>query len=641
MDLFTPIKVGNIILKNRIIFPPLTTGYEDKNGAITKKSIEFYKRIAAGGVSYIVIGDISPVRTISPTPKLYEDSLIQSFKELTEAIHKEGTLIGAQIFHPEYDPEESANLFKKGDLGALRIKLHNDMENFCNDISIDKIHIIQDQMVSCAKRAVKAGFDVIQIHGDRTIGMFCSPIMNKRTDEYGGSLENRARFALELVRKIREELPDTPLEYKLAMIRMEPRYGKGGPTIEEGSILAKWLEEEGINMIHACQANHTKIGDTLPAMGMQPYGCFVDMAEAIKKSVDIPVSAVGRIITPEFAEEIIASGKADIVSLGRQLLCDPDWPKKVKEGKSADIRYCIMCNKGCTDKITGRSSIGCVLNAENGYEGEKMIIPTEDKKKVVVIGGGIAGLEAARVAAIKGHSVTLFEKDTKLGGQLNIAAIPPRKDEMIRAINYLSHSLVVAGVELVLGREVKEEDILNIKPDAVIIAVGSENITIPVKGSERPNVLSAWKVLSNEQLCGNSVAVIGGGLVGSETAEFLAEKGIDVSIIEMLDVIAKEESSSIRPTMIKNLEKNLVKLYTNHKLIEIKSNLIVCENKEGQRVEIPCHYVIMAVGAKPIKFNSEKLTAAGIKVTYIGDCKERASDIENAIKTAYDTANSI
>ena len=361
----------------------------------------------------------------------------------------------------------------------------------------------------------------------------------------------------------------------------------------------------------------------------------------MKQAVNVPVSCVGRIIDPEMAERALDSGKADIVALGRPLLCDPDWVVKLEAGKGCDIRRCISCNKGCTDNIQNRSFLSCVLNAENGYELTRSITPAQTKKKVAVIGGGVAGMEAARVAAAKGHEVVLFEKSAQLGGQLNIACVPPRKEEMRRATANLVHEVTSAGVTLRMGKAVTAEDVLAEKPDAVILAVGASSFAPAIPGKENTNVCDAWQVLAGAQQVYGKVAVIGGGMVGCETAEYLAERGCKVSVVEMMDKIANGESNTILPTLMENYARYGVEQYVNHKVSQIALDHILCEDKEGNTVTIPCDYVVLAVGARPVAFDAEPLKAAGIPVIAVGDCGERAADISNAIRTAYDAANSL
>lgn len=640
MELLTPIKVGNITLKNRIMFPPLTTGYEGRDGSITEQSKAFYTRLAKGGVSYIVLGDVSPVASFSPTPRLFHDGQIAGFKDLADSVHAYGAKIGVQIFHPEYDVNALIELFQKKDMMGVRQKMHHDMEHYVTDVTEEQLMDIIQKMCDCAVRAEKAGIDFVQVHGDRLVGCLCSPLMNRRTDKFGGSFENRTRFAVMLVKALRQAVPGMGIDYKFSVIT--PERGKGGIPLAEAVDFAKLLEKAGVDMLHVAQANHTgNMADTIPPMGVQPYGFFVDIAGQVKQAVKVPVSCVGRIIDPEMAERALDSGKADIVALGRPLLCDPDWVAKLEAGKGCDIRRCISCNKGCTDNIQNRSFLSCVLNAENGYELTRSITPAQTKKKVAVIGGGVAGMEAARVAAAKGHEVVLFEKSAQLGGQLNIACVPPRKEEMRRATANLVHEVTSAGVTLRMGKAVTAEDVLAEKPDAVILAVGASSFAPAIPGKENTNVCDAWQVLAGAQQVYGKVAVIGGGMVGCETAEYLAERGCKVSVVEMMDKIANGESNTILPTLMENYTRYGVEQYVNHKVSQIALDHILCEDKDGNTVTIPCDYVVLAVGARPVAFDAEPLKAAGIPVIAVGDCGERAADISNAIRTAYDAANSL
>lgn len=631
-----PIEVGGQTFKNRIMFPPLTTGYE-KNGMISEQDMGFYTRLAKGGVGYIVMGDVAPINSFSPTPKLFDDSQIPAFKALADSVHAYGTKLGVQLFHPEYDVDAINSLFMQKKFDEMRQRLHHDMMFFTDEVSEEMLMAIIDKMCACAVRAQKAGVDVIQIHGDRLNGCLCSTRMNHRTDKFGGSLENRVRFARMLTRAIRKAVPDMVIDYKLSIVT--PQRGKGGIDEADAVQFAQWLVEDGVDMFHVAQANHTgNMADTIPPMGVQPYGFFVKIAGDIKKAVNVPVSAVGRIVDAEMAERVIESGMADMVAMGRPLLADPDWGTKIAAGKACDIRRCISCNKGCTDAIQNRQFLSCVLNAENGYENTRSIQPAAQKKKIAVLGGGPAGLEAARVAALRGHDVTLFEKTTTLGGQLNIACVPPRKEEMRRAAQDLIHAVCNAGVHLCMGQTRTAEQLKDAGFEAVINAVGAHSAAPRIPGIDSVNVADAWKVLAGEQQVYGTVAVIGGGMVGCETAEYLAARGCKVSVIEMMDKIAAGESTTILPTLLENYKTYGVEQYPSHKVKEFRMDAVVCENKDGAEVTIPCDYIVLAMGARSNEFDAAALEAAGIPVYSIGDAAGKAADISNAIRTGYDTA---
>ena len=604
---------------------------------ISEQDMGFYTRLAKGGVGYIVLGDVAPINSFSPTPKLFDDSQIPAFKALADSVHAYGTKLGVQLFHPEYDVDAINSLFMQKKFDEMRQRLHHDMMFFTDEVSEEMLMAIIDKMCACAVRAQKAGVDVIQIHGDRLNGCLCSTRMNHRTDKFGGSLENRVRFARMLTRAIRKAVPDMVIDYKLSIVT--PQRGKGGIDEADAVQFAQWLVEDGVDMFHVAQANHTgNMADTIPPMGVQPYGFFVKIAGDIKKAVNVPVSAVGRIVDADMAARVIESGMADIVAMGRPLLADPDWGTKIAAGKACDIRRCISCNKGCTDAIQNRQFLSCVLNAENGYENTRSIQPAAQKKKIAVLGGGPAGLEAARVAALRGHDVTLFEKTTTLGGQLNIACVPPRKEEMRRAAQDLIHAVCNAGVHLCMGQTRTAEQLKDAGFEAVINAVGAHSAAPRIPGIDSVNVADAWKVLAGEQQVYGTVAVIGGGMVGCETAEYLAARGCKVSVIEMMDKIAAGESTTILPTLLENYKTYGVEQYPSHKVKEFRMDAVVCENKDGAEVTIPCDYIVLAMGARSNEFDAAALEAANIPVYSIGDAAGKAADISNAIRTGYDTA---
>lgn len=668
--LLQPLKVGNLTLKNRIMFPPLTTGYEERDGSIGERSFHFYERLAKGGASYVVIGDVAPVNTASPTPKLFDDRQIPAFRKLADAMHVYDCKLALQLFHPEYDVpgvgkmiqgsmmamKEAEAAKAQGDMEAFGVKmkeagqlrndayakLHHDMQHFVSEATVEQLEEIKKSIATSARRAAEAGVDAIEVHGDRLLGSLCSTVLNHRTDEYGGAFENRIRYALEVVAAIKEAAPSLMVEYKLPFITINADgsdRGKGGLYESEGIEFARRLEAAGVDMIQVAQANHTgNMGDTIPSMGTVPYNWTLPIAKKVKEVVSIPVATVGRVVNVKNGEEILANGEADMISYGRSLLCDPDIAIKIE--KDEPIRECLNCNKGCVDAIQNRRYISCVLNAENGDEATIFIKPAEEKKHVVIVGAGIAGLEAARVAAVRGHQVDVYEKADHIGGQIHLAAVPPRKSEILRSVEYFERILPELGVTIHLNTECSKE-IMN-DADAVIVAVGAHDFILPVPGADSENVVSSWDVLSGKAEVKGHCAIIGGGLVGTETAEYVLEKGCQVSVIEMLDQIANGESSTILPIIMKDFAQHDVKQYVNTKVNRIVNEgktILATDTKEGKEISINCDTIIMAVGSKKNELDTEGVT---VPVYYVGDCSgDRTASIAEAVRSGYAAANGI
>ena len=376
------------------------------------------------------------------------------------------------------------------------------------------------------------------------------------------------------------------------------------------------------------------MADTIPPMGTREENWVLPVTRAVKAAVSIPVATVGKVLTVENGEEILADGDADIIAYGRSLLCDPDIAHKAASGEP--VRLCMNCNKGCVDAIQNRRYITCVLNAENGEEATMAIKPGEGCKKVVILGGGMAGLEAARVAALRGYEVDLYEKEEVLGGQINIAAVPPRKEELLRSVAYYECILPALGVKLHLNAQATVEQ-MN-AADAVIVAVGAHDFRLPIPGADGENVVSSWDVLSGKAKASGHCAVIGGGLVGTETAEYLLEQGCGVTIIEMMDKIASGESSTILPTILADFKAHNVQQFVSTRVSAIEPGCVKALQGE-EEIRIPCDTVVMAVGSRK---NLPQLEGVTTSVYYAGDCSgDRTAIIAEAIRGGYKAVNSI
>ncbi len=666
--LFTPWKIGNVEIKNRIVqcsmggtslFGWLEPCHFDKEAA------NFLLNRAQDGVGLVLPG-MQCVRDTMGRRWLWQNK--KMFKELADYMveyHKTGSKLFIQL---------AAGFGRSMAVAPWMVTLNNnkvlgalakpviDVSYCCASASatpnrwqedmlsrpmtVEEIHEMVDAFGKTAKLLREAGVDGVEIHAVHEgylLDQFTIANWNHRTDEYGGSFENRVRYALEVVAAIKEAAPQLMVEYKLPVIMENPDgtpRGKGGLQPDEACEFAKLLEGAGIDMIQVAQANHTgNMGDTIPPMGAMPYNWTLPVAERVKALVSVPVATVGRVVSVEAGEKILEDGVADIIAYGRSLMCDPDIALKAATGEP--IRECLNCNKGCVDAIQNRKYISCVLNAENGDEATIAIKPGEGDKKIAVVGGGIAGLEAARVAAKRGYDVTVYEASDHLGGQIVLAAAPPRKDEIMRSVEYYEKILPGLGVKVELNHAATAED-LN-AADAAIVAVGAHDVVIPVPGADSEKVVSSWDVLAGKVELTGRVAVIGGGLVGTETAEYLLQHGCEVAIVEMLDKIAAGESETILPLIMSDFAEHNVEQHVKTRLTAITDEGVeavrTTEDGAEEPVKIACDYVVMAVGSKANAFDLDGVT---VPVTCVGDCSgERTADIASAIRTAYHAANEL
>ncbi len=633
--LFSPFQVGNLKLKNRIVKAPQTTGLSNRDGTVTPRLIRHYADIAKGGaglviVEYAYVDDIAS-KSCHCQIGISNHEHIAGLGWLADTIKNNGAKAGIQIEHCGRQrflgpPMKSASR-------QPWPMLAEQFNYIPEELTIDEIKVIVDAFGNAALRAVDAGFDLVEIHAAHgyLITNFLSPHSNHRTDWYGGNRENRFRFLGEIVADCRKKIgPDFPLTVRLSGSDYEPE----GMTIEDTVYYAQQLERLGINALHISGGDHhTMIHQVSP---MQMPVCYNTWAaEAIKKEVHIPVMASGSITLPEYAEDIIATGKADFVTLGRPLWADPEWPKKALEDRPEDIRPCIRCNEGCLQRSSFKGrTVMCAVNPLLGFEDDLAIQPAAKRKQVLVIGGGPAGMEAARVCALKGHQVTIYEK-RKLGGYLHEAGAAEFKADIRHLTDYLITQIQKLEIPVV-EEEATLATVEQGNYDAVIVAVGATPICLRVPGADSPKVVNALDVLNGKKV-GKEVVVVGGGLIGTETAIELAEKGCKTTIVEMMDEIMGNCAITDVIAYWGKIAQYGVGVMPGHQVVEVNDSGVVVMDRKGNTIPLPAEHVVMAVGLKPQRQLFEALEQQGREVYEIGDCVE-AGKILDAFHTAYKTA---
>ena len=623
MELTKPIQLGGIELKNRLVMAPVKTGYATVEGQVTEELIGYYLNRAKGGVGLIVLESAYVDPSGKEIPRqlgIYDDSLVDGLKRLITPLQEAGSKVAVYINHAG----RIANPM------VTKLPLIAPSPIACPTIGVEPqgiphedIKKWQNTYVKAAIRAYEAGADALEIqfgHG-YLIHQFLSPHTNKREDEYGGSFENRIRFGMEILDEIRKEIgADFPIIVRISADEFVP----GGWTLEDAIRLAKALEDKGVAAIDVSLGSSCESGAiTLQTLGTQK-GLAWEFASKIKEQVNIPVIAVGRINTPELAEEILVSGKADLVALGRPLVADPLFVEKATSGRSKEIRRCAACHQGCLDELRAGRRFGCNFNPSVGKEEEIEIQKApQPGKKVFIIGAGPAGLEAAYTAASRGHKVTIYDENEELGGQLIAASMPPYKEELMGIVEYYKEVLPKLGVEIKLNHRVTAEEVAKLEADAIIFATGGEPIILPIPGLKEYGYMTAAEVLKEGKETGQTVAIIGGGLIGMETADYLSEKGKKVMVIELLDEVARDMGVFEKNLLMKRLKERDVEIYVKTKLKEVNKSLVT-ETPEGERKLPLPDTIVLSVGMRSNRtlYEEAKKLVPEEKLYLIGDAKE-------------------
>jgi len=613
--LFSPITIHTMTLKNRVVMPPMCTAYATIAGAVTDRLIHYYAARARGGVGLVDV----EFTYIHPAGKIfdhmlgiYDDKLIPGLKRLTAAIHREGAKIIIQISHGGRRGHSDIT----GSMPVAPSPIPRLNGETPKELSLGEIEELIHAFILASRRANEAGFDGVMMHMAHgyLIQQFLSPLSNIRTDRYGGDLEGRSRFALEILVGIRRELgKDYPITCRLC----GDEYVKGGFDLNQSIQLAKVLEANGMNAIEVSAGTH-ETAQVMIAPPYYPMGFLSHLSEKIRKEVRIPVGIVGRIHTPELAEQLLEQGKADLIAVGRALIADPEWPKKAQEGRSATICPCISCNQGCNDRMYFQQDISCTVNPSVGREATFPVEPARKKKKVLILGGGPAGLEAARIAAIRGHGVDLYEKEKELGGQLNIASVPPLKEEIKRLKEFLLQEIRRLPIRVIHG-ELDGKTLKALSSDLIVVAVGGRPTKMEGPGFEDGKVISAWDVLSQRRELGSRVVIIGGGQVGLETAHFLLEEGKEITILEMLKRVGQDMSPKARKMLLEILVQNGVEILTEARALSVEQGDLMF-NRSGVLNRIKgVDSIVIAVGTAPQEIRSLDLERLAIPIRWIGD----------------------
>jgi len=663
MKILQPIKIGSVEVRNRIVMPAMHLGY-CPDGYISERIINFYRERAKGGAGLITIGccNIDEHQAYAGMVDLSKDDFIPGHRQLTTAVKEAGARVCLQLIHAGRYASSSLTGIKPIAPSAIPSSLTRETPQ---EMTLEDIQRVISAFAAAAKRAAEAGYDMVEVIASAgyLISQFFSPLTNRRQDEYGGSLENRARFGVEVVKAVKKAAGEKiPVTVRLSGNEFMP----GGNTNKEMQLFARLLEEAGAAAFNVTGGWHES---RVPQITMNvPPGAYAYLAQGIKKAVRVPVIACNRINDPLIAEQILREGRADMVGMARGLMADPELPAKIAKGQFDEIRKCIGCNQGCLDAIFRNKSCLCLVNARAGREGETEIKPAQKPQKVLVIGGGAAGMEAARVAALRGHRVTLWEKSERLGGQLVLAAAAPDRQDFRHLCTYLENALHKLGVTVVFNKEATEEEVTAFAPDCVIIATGAQPAKPGIPGIELEHVVHAWDVLSGKKEVGTKAVIIGGGAVGCETALYIANMGSidaetvrflllneaedveeikrlalqgtkEVTVLEMGKSAGQGLGISTRWPMLQELTRRGVKILTSVQAVQIETDGVIVAKPDGQKEKIAADTVIIAAGSRSENRLYDQLKEK-FRVYLAGDAKEPRNALK-AVQEGFDAGYAV
>jgi 2,4-dienoyl-CoA reductase (NADPH2) len=627
--LLSPIKIGGLELKNRVEFAPVTDNF-GIDDYVTDRMIKFYEERAKGGVGLINIGYFTVNYPHNPLGiGMYDDRFIPGIRKLTDACHAYGAKVGVELAFEENYAKKRGGPFEY--IGPSDVATRAGKQR-PRPLTTAEVEEIVEQFGDAARRAVEGGFDLIHILGSAgyPIAQFASPLTNRRTDKYGGSFEKRLRLHAEIIQSMKKKAgKDVIISWRMGGQDFMP----GGNALEDSVKIAQWLEKHGVQVINVTTGWHDSGQPFIQYF--VPKANWIFMGERIRKGINIPVIVGTRIVDPIMADKIIGDGRADMIYLARPLIADAELVNKAKEGRFDDIVPCTSCCL-CFDAWSRTEPIYCQVNARAGRELELNIVPAKKSKKVFVVGGGPAGMEAARVARLRGHKVTLFERSDKLGGALDAAGAPSVKDGILYFRDYLIKQMRKGGIEIRLNTECDNSIVEKERPDAVIVATGATPIVPDIPGVTGKNVVFAVDVLTGKKSVGNKVVIVGGGMVGCEVADFLhEEKGkTDIAILEMLPKVAIDVGPTLRWVVRKRLDDFKIKIKTNARVSEITAKGVksVC----GGAAEVfEADTVVIAVGYEPWnKLVREIEGKAGVYVESVGDC-DKVCRIAEAVESGF------